>query len=101
MKQLEEYKKNFFRDGFVKIENLFKKREINLILKEIKKVKKKFEKIKNPNLHFTRDNKINTIHDINKFIKKGYLNKLSKDKRIKNIAEIILDDKPRLRNLEI
>ena len=100
MKQLEEYKKNFFRDGFVKIENLFKKREINLILKEIKKVKKKFEKIKNPNLHFTRDNKINKIHDINKFIKKGYLNKLSKDKRIKNIAEIILDDKPRLRNLE-
>lgn len=100
MSQLEEYKKIFFRDGFVKVDKLFKKREINLILKEIKKVKKRFEKIKNPNLHLTSDNKVNTIHDINKFIKKGFLNELSKDKRIKNIAETILDDKPCLRNLE-
>ena len=92
--------KKSFRDGFVKVDKLFKKREINLILKEIKKVKKRFEKIKNPNLHLTSDNKVNTIHDINKFIKKGFLNELSKDKRIKNIAETILDDKPCLRNLE-
>ena len=97
MSQLEEYKKIFFRDGFVKVDKLFKK-EINLILKKLKS-KKRFEKIKNPNLHLTSDNKVNTIHDINKFIKKGFLNELSKDKRIKNIAETILDDKPCLRNL--
>ena len=100
MNQLEKYKKIFYRDGFVKIEKLFKSKEIKLILKEIEKIKKKFKSIKNPNLHFTSDNKINTIHDINKFVKKGFLSKLSRDKRIKNIAKTILDDKPCLRNLE-
>lgn len=100
MTLLREYKKNFYKDGFVKIEKLLKKKEIKLILTEIKKIKKKFTKIKNPNLHYTEDNKVNTIHDINKFIKKGFLNKLAKDKRIINIVRTILDDEPRLRNLE-
>lgn len=97
---LAEYKKKFNRDGFVKVEKLFDKNEIKLILKEVNKIKKKFKKINNPNLHYTTDDKINTIHDINKFIKKGYLDKLTKDKRILNIAKTILDDKPYLRNLE-
>ena len=79
MKALSKYKKNFYRDGFVKIENLFNKKEINIILREISKIKKKFKKIKNPNIHYTSDNKINTIHDINKFVKKGFLNKLSSE----------------------
>ena len=100
MKSLSDYKKNFYRDGFVKIEKLFNKKEIETILNEINKIKKRFEKIKNPNLHYTSDNKINTIHDINKFVKKGFLNNLSKDKRIIKITKTILDDKPRLRNLE-
>ena len=100
MKSLLDYKKNFYRDGFVKIEKLFNKREIMTILDEIDKIKKRFKKIKNPNLHYTSDNKINTIHDINKFVKNGFLNKLSKDNRIIKITRTILDDKPRLRNLE-
>ena len=45
------------------------------ILDEIDKIKKRL-KNKNPNLHYTSDNKINTIHDINKFVKNGFLNKL-------------------------
>ncbi len=100
MKALSKYKKNFYRDGFVKIENLFNKKEINIILREISKIKKKFKKIKNPNIHYTSDNKINTIHDINKFVKKGFLNKLAKDKRIIDISKTILEDQPQLRNLE-
>ena len=100
MKSLLEYKKNFYQDGYVKIEKLFNKKEITKILKEIKKIKSKFEKIKNPNLHYTKDNKINTIHDINKYVKHGFLKKLSKDKRITKIAKTFLDDKPQLRNLE-
>ena len=51
MKSLLDYKKNFNRDGFVKIEKLFNKKEIGTILNEINKIKKRFEKIKNPNLH--------------------------------------------------
>ena len=70
------------------------------ILDEIDKIKKRFKKIKNPNLHYTSDNKVNTIHDINKFVKNGFLKKLSKDNRIIKITGTILDDKPRLRNLE-
>ena len=31
-------------------------------------------------MHFTSDNRLNTIHDINKYIKKGPMINLSKDK---------------------
>ena len=75
--------KDFYEKGFVKISNLFQK--INKVLKEINFIKEKFNKINNPNLHLTKDNKVNTIHDINKFINSNVLNKVSKNKKLINI----------------
>lgn len=100
MKKINNYKKKFYRDGFVKIEKIFNKNEIKNILSEIEKIKKSFLKIRNPNMHLTKDKKFNTIHNINKYIKKGFILQLSRDKRLTNIIKKILGDKLKLRNLE-
>ena len=90
MKKIDQHEKNFKKNGFIKIEKVFLKKEIKEIIFEIDEIKKKFKKNKkNPNLYLTKDKKINTIHDINKFIKKGLINKLSKDKRILSVVEKI------------
>ena len=93
-------KNNFSKKGFVKISNLFSKKEINKIIKEINLIKEKFNKIKNPNLHLTKDNKINTIHDINKFINSNVLNKLSKHAKLNKIVKHILEGQVVVRNFE-
>lgn len=92
--------KDFYEKGFVKISNLFSTNEINKVLKEINLIKEKFNKINNPNLHLTKDNKVNTIHDINKFINSNVLNKVSKNKKLINIVEYILDGQITARNFE-
>ena len=94
------YKKKFYNYGFVKVKNIFSVDEIKNLTKEIDKIKKIFLNIKNPNMHFTKDKKFNTIHDINKYIKKGFILKLSKDKRLKSIIDNILGEKSNIRNLE-
>ena len=38
-------------------------------------------------MHLTKDKKFNTIHDINKFIKKRKIIDFSKDRRLVNIIE--------------
>ena len=43
MKKINNYKKQFYRDGFVKIEKIFNKNEIENILSEIEKIKNPFE----------------------------------------------------------
>ena len=77
------------------------KKDINKIFTQIEKIKKSSIKIKNPNMHFTSDNRLNTIHDINKYIKKGPMINLKKDKRILKIVEGILGEKKtKVRNIE-
>ena len=51
-------------------------------------------------MHYTRDKKFNTIHNINKFIKTGCIIGISKDKRLTNIVKKILGGNVNLRNLE-
>ena len=99
MTNLENIKKSFYSNGFVHVEKLFSRDEIRQVLKEIEKVKKKFTKIKNKNMHLTKDKKFNTIHDINKFIKKGKIIDFSKDRRLVNIIEKIIGKKIALRNI--
>ena len=84
-------KNTFYEKGYVKISNLLSLKEIAKILNEIKAIKEKFNKIQNPNLHLTKDKKINTIHDINKFVNSKVLNKLSKNKKLTNIIKHILN----------
>ena len=93
-------KQNFENNGFAKISNLFSKDEISKTLKEINLIKNKFTKIKNPNLHLTKDNKINTIHDINKYINSSVLRKISKNKKLTDIITYILDGDVVIRNIE-
>ena len=93
-------KKDFNEKGFVKISNLFSSKEINRVLDEINLIKEKFNKINNPNLHRTKDNKINTIHDINKFINSNILNKVSKNQKLIKIIKFILDGEITTRNFE-
>jgi len=93
-------KDEFKRKGFVKVSNLLSIKEVNKILDEIDTIKKKFNKIKNPNLHLTKDNKINTIHDIGKFINSKILNKLTKHKKLTKIIKLILDGEVVARNIE-
>ena len=44
-------------------------------------------------MHFTKDQKFNTIHNINEYIKKGFILKITKDKRLKDIVDSILESK--------
>jgi len=100
MLNLDKIKKTFTSNGFVKIEKLFTKKEVDEIINEIEKVKIKSFKIKNPNMHLTKDKKINTIHNINTYVKKGPIIKLSKSKKILSIVNKILDEKSNVRNIE-
>ena len=50
-------------------------------------------------MHFTKDKKFNTIHNINKFVKEGKIFELSKDKRLTSIVKHIIENIS-LRNLE-
>lgn len=100
MNSLDKIKKEFYENGFVHIKKIFLKEEIKQIFQQIDKIKKKSIKIKNPNMHFTADNKLNTIHDINTYVKSGKMIEISKDKRMTKIIEKILDEKVKVRNIE-
>ena len=50
--------------------------------------------------HKTVDGKINTIHNIQKFYKRGYISKVLKNKKLISIIEKILRNKIRVRNIE-
>lgn len=100
MSNLNLIKKKFYQNGFVQVEKLFNKREIYQIMHDMDEIKNKFLSIKNKNMHLTKDKKFNTIHDINKFIKKGKILSLSKDKRLIKIVQKIIGKKVTLRNLE-
>ncbi len=97
---LKKIKKNFNRDGFVHIKKIFDKEEIKEILQDIEKIKKKFQKSRYKHMHFTKDKKFNTIHNINKFIKKGKIYELTKDERLTDIIKKLIGKKIVLRNLE-
>ena len=80
MNSIIKLKSDFHSNGFVVIKNLFSKNEISKILKESEKLVKKIVIQKNRYFHKTKDNKINTIHNIQKFYKKNYLVTFSKKK---------------------
>jgi len=97
---LKKIKKKFESNGFVVLKKVFSKKEINKLLTEIKKIKLKSIAIKNPHLHYTKDKKINTIHNIDRYVKKGTILEFSKNKKIANIINHILDGRTKVRNIE-
>ncbi len=100
MFSLKKIKKFFYSNGFIVLKKIFSENEISKLLKEIDKIKKKSIKINNPHLHYTKDKKINTIHNINKYVKSGPILDFSKNKKILKIINYILKSKTRVRNIE-
>lgn len=100
MNKLNLIKQNFYENGYVQIKKLFHYKDIRSIFSQIKDIKKKSIKVKNPNMHFTRDRKLNTIHDMNTYIKRGSIIQISKNKKLLTIVEKILGEKASVRNIE-
>ena len=99
MKKLNTIKK--FEDfGFIVIKNVLNKYQINKLLDDLENVKKKVILKPNQYFHKTSDNKFNTIHNIQKFHKKGSIIDLAKNKKIQNICEALIGKKTKVRNIE-
>ena len=98
---MESKIKNYNENGFVILRNFFSKKETKKLIKELDTVKLKLDKHKDKIFsHKTKDGKLNTIHDIQNFIKSGSIIDITKKKSLQNIVRKILNDKPKLRNIE-
>ena len=95
-----QYNKEFEKNGFTVLKKIISKKLIREIEKDIENVKKKVVKLRQLNFHKTDDGKFNTIHNINKFYKKGKLFGLVQNKKINKALNLILGKKLKLRNLE-
>ena len=95
-------KVNYFkRNGFVVFKSAIRKNQIETLIKEVEKIKIKALKTKNNRyFHLTSNNKINTIHNIQKFYKSKVLTNLAKNPNIKKFIEIVLSKNVYMRNLE-
>ena len=81
---LNKIYKNYNENGFVIVKNILKKNEISKILKELEIIKIKAVKTGvNQYYHKTNDGKINTLHNIQKYHKKGEVIKRSYGSKIK------------------
>lgn len=92
--------KSFQCDGFVIIKNVLTKTHLNNLMIDLERVKTKVVKRHNQFFHKTHDNKFNTIHNIQRFHKKGSIIKLAKNKKIKNICKTLVGKKTIVRNIE-
>ena len=98
---LNKLKVKYNENGFIIIRKILKRNEIKVILSELDIIKLKAEKTKNNQFfHKTRDGKINTLHNIQKFYKKGKLIDIANKGAVKKILSYLLSDKVKIRNLE-
>ena len=51
-------------------------------------------------MHFTKDKKLNTIHDINTYVKKGEIINFTKRQNLVKVVNKILGEKSKVRNIE-
>ncbi len=90
----------FKRDGFIVIKNVLTSKQIEDLMNDLNRVKIKVEKKHNQFFHKTKDKKFNTIHNIQKFHKKGKIIELSKNKNIKKFCDILIEKESKPRNIE-
>ena len=90
----------FNKLGFVVVKNVLSNSQIQKLLIDLEDVKKKAEKKHNQFFHKTADNKFNTIHNIQKFHKKGKIIELANNKKIKKLCEALIGKKTKVRNIE-
>ncbi len=98
---LLKIKEKFHNKGFVIIKKAFTKEVIFKVLTDLEKVKMKAQRTKNNQyFHKTKDNKFNTIHNIQIFHKKGHIIDISNNIKLKKIIGVLLGDKAKVRNIE-
>ncbi len=100
MQLTNSFKKKFDKNGFVIAKNLFNKKEINKILINIKEIEKKIISKNKRHFHKTEDNKINTLHNIQKFFPRNFTVQISKKKKLVEIVNFLLNGKSKMRNVE-
>ena len=70
---MANYTQSFNENGYVVVPSIFKQSEIKKIKKVIPEVTKKLKKFKGRYIHFTKDGRPNTIHNINDLLSKRHL----------------------------
>lgn len=95
-------KVNYFKkNGFVILKNIIKKDQLKILLDEVEIIKTKAIKTKNKRFfHLTNNNKINSVHNIQKFYKSKILTDLTKNLIIQKFLKYILSKNIHVRNLE-
>ena len=94
-------KNNFDKNGFLVLKKIFSFNEINNILNELDKIKKKVITKKNKKYHHkTNDGKINTIHNIQEFYECKTLMKIINKKKLILTLSNLLKGPIKMRNLE-
>lgn len=101
MYSVKYYKKEYNNKGFAIVRGIFSKKEVSFLMNELEEVKEKVQKKKNKRyFHKTIDGKVNTIHNIQEFHKKGHINNLPNKKFLKYLVKNLLNNEPIVRNIE-
>tara|TARA_Y100000816_G_C26096722_1_gene580539 strand:+ start:1016 stop:1765 length:750 start_codon:yes stop_codon:yes gene_type:complete len=88
----KKLKNQFDKNGFVLIPSLLSKKEVETIKDDLEKYKYKQSKIlKGRDINFTSDGNINSIHYMDKW---KWTKKIQNTPKIKNLAKILLNEKP-------
>tara|TARA_Y100000741_G_scaffold365237_1_gene361185 strand:- start:1051 stop:1800 length:750 start_codon:yes stop_codon:yes gene_type:complete len=100
--QADKTIKKFNKDGYVVLKSVFSSRKIQEYLEEINKLSKKLiNSYQSPFVNLTKDEKVNTGHNLNIIFPNSSLMKISKNKTISNILKKLFNEKAVVRNLEI
>lgn len=100
-KELKNKISYFNKYGFVILRKVITKKNINDLFREIDNVKLKAIRTRNKRFyHLTKDKKINTIHNIQKFCRSKILTSLSRNSHIKKFVNKFLTKNNIVRNYE-
>lgn len=100
MKQLENLKSDFNKNGFCIAKNFFNKNEIFELDNKLKEFLEKKSKVLNGrDINRTSDNSINTMHDIDKH--ENYFSNFAKKEKIILFSRLLLNSEPDFRKCEM
>ena len=90
-KKIHEIKKNFHKEGFVIVNNVFPKKNIKLVKKKLFNfLKRKKASLGKRKIHFANNSKlINSVHHLNW----SYVKKVRKNEKIVNLVKVLLNEK--------
>ena len=98
---LNKIKNEFNQSGFVIIRKLFSAADIKKIISLIPEITNAMKNYENRYIHFTKDGRPNTIHNIYDFVSKNhFVNKIGTKKKLIKILKNLLDGEVNIRNVE-